>query len=192
MAHMIWKHVGLRQPVLCVEPSEGMLKVAREKDGVVTVKATAEVFFNSPPKRMFNVVLMNGSFNHLQDPALVISGVRECLPKNGTVVITSHKSHLPIISEAKALLEKCTDHTDNTLDLIRSSGLKAEVKIVVQNYAIDKQFWYNFMRKRMYTFLRQFSDEQIEAGIEEMEKQYGDDSEIQMESTLQMILVKHN
>ena len=44
----------------------------------------------------------------------------------------------------------------------------------------------------MYSSLRQFSDERIEAGIEEMEKQYGDDSEIQMESTLQMIFIKHN
>ena len=125
MAHMIWKYVGLRQPVLCVEPSEGMLKVAREKEGVVTVKATAEVFFNSPPKRMFNVVLMNGSYHHFQDPASVISGVRECLSKNGMGIIISHKSHLPIISEAKDLFEKCTDHTDNTLDLIpilRSEG----------------------------------------------------------------------
>lgn len=194
LAHMIWKQAGLRNRVLCVEPSEDMLVVAREKEGVVTVKATAEEFFNSEssPKQMFDVVMMNASFHHFQDPVMVISGVKECLPKNGMGVITSHKSHLPIISMAKALLEKCTDHTDNTLDLVQSSGLKAEVKLVVQNYTIDKQFWYNFMRKRMYSFLRQFSDEEIEEGIDEMEKQYGDVSEIQMESKLQMIFIKHN
>ena len=189
LAHIVWKHFGLRQPILCVEPSESLLVAARKKEGVVAVKATAEEFFSSPPKQlMFNVVLINSCYHHFQNPGFVLSGVRDCLQKDGVGVIISNESLLPIISAAHALYNL----TDDTLDLIRSSGLKAEVKQVVRNYTVDKHYWYTFMRKKMYSSLRPFSDEQIEAGIEELEKQYGDDSELQMEIKLRMIFIKHN
>ena len=44
IAHNVWKRAGLKHPVICVEPCKGMVEVARKKEGITAVHATAEEF----------------------------------------------------------------------------------------------------------------------------------------------------
>ena len=49
LALMVRSDQKLNKPVICIDPMEEMLNVARKKENVITVNATAEEFFSSKP-----------------------------------------------------------------------------------------------------------------------------------------------
>lgn len=189
-SHMVWKSMGLNNCIRCIEPSEDMLRAANGKEGLITEKATAEEFFGSyTSEESFRVILMTNCFHHFSHPAEVLSGIARMLPKDGFAVITTHRSQLPMVRVAETYLKTRVDSTEGTLKLIEEAGLKAELKIVVKHYNIDKSFWYKFMRKRMYSFYRRFTDAEIEAGIAELEEKFGDVDQIEIKSTVRLIII---
>ena len=72
----------LTKPVVCVDPSTEMLQVA-ERNGAITVQATAEDFLKSKPPYPLKVVFMVGCAHHFEDPDFVVSSLTCCMPEDG-------------------------------------------------------------------------------------------------------------
>ncbi len=189
LSHMIWKTIGLKIPIVCIEPSEEMIRAANSKEGLTTQRATAEKYVLTNEQQVFHVILITNSFHHFQKQSEVLLGIKKMLAKDGCAVITTHRSQLPMIRAAEAYLEDRVDSTEPTLNLIEEAGLKGEVKLVVECYNIDKSFWYEFMRRRMYSFYRQFTDKKIEDGIKELEQKHGDADHIKITSVIRLIII---
>ncbi len=179
----------LKKSIVCVEPSEDMIRAANGKEGLTTETATAEEYIATNQQQVFNVILITNCFHHFQKQSAVLSGIAKILAKDGCAVITTHRSQLPMIRAAEAYLQNRVDSTEPTLKLIEEAGLKGEVKLVDERYNIDKSFWYEFMRRKMYSFYREFTDKEIEDGIMELEEKYGDVDQIEITSIVRLIII---
>lgn len=72
-AEEIFKIAGLKNPIICVDPSAEMLEKANGRKGVVRVFKTAEEFFDDVSLcRTLDRVLFKGCIHHLQEPLPVL------------------------------------------------------------------------------------------------------------------------
>ncbi len=176
LAHQMWKSVGLKQPVVCVEPSEDMLSEAKLREGVTPILATAEKFFNTQhmgtSKHKFTKVLMCSCVHHFSDPQLVFSGLADHLTEDKLCLILTRPSEttLPFFKAAlRSFAQSCPD-VARLLSLLQSLGFTTEVTTEVMQFQLQKQQWYKMLRERYMSHLEEFSEEEVEEGIEELEE----------------------
>ena len=167
-------HAGLSNPVLCVEPSTEMLLVAESRGGLKPCCATADDFFtdhaNDVPK--CNKILINESAHLFPDLEGTLRKALEYLSADGLLVLIA-RSTQSTLPKWKFLNEKFTTHT---VDEFKSSLVNAGFNVqMVQEVGVTKMTkheWYDKLRKRMFTILYEFSDEQIEEGLKELDRDW--------------------
>ena len=86
---MLKDHLKLTEPVVCVDPSTEMLQVA-ERNGAITVQATAEDFLKSKPPYPLRVVLLVGCVHHFEDPDFVFSSLTRYMPEDGVCFLCEY------------------------------------------------------------------------------------------------------
>ena len=166
---LVHSKFGMTNPVVCVDPCQEMLDVA-QKNGAITVRATAEEYFGSKPDSPLKVVLMNGCVHHFTDPEFVFTKLADYMPDNGVCFATQIGAKgLPIF---KAALEVRNDSIEWLCELVQSKGLKCQVVSVVEPGETDKKLWYNAIRNRIFWTCAKFSDEELEQGIKELEERF--------------------
>lgn len=88
IGRLLHEKFHLRHPVLCVDPSEAMLKIAQQKEGIETLKSTAEEFLHkSLSGREFSKILMAGCYHHFKDPSKIFDGVARVLSADGVCLV---------------------------------------------------------------------------------------------------------
>ena len=89
---LIWKKAGLNNPVLCVDPSLDMIKVAEKREGLKTCLATADDFFDGKHQSecvsgIYNKLVFVGSANLLPEPSITFRKAFEYLPSHGLLLL---------------------------------------------------------------------------------------------------------
>ena len=168
----------LSNPVLCVDPSEKMLEIAQQKEGIETLQATAEEFFSKClDGREFNKILMNACYHHFRDPGKVFEGVARMLSPDGVCLVSNRTSDSApgalMFTKAQAQSFKQTDF-DQLAKLAESKGLRARVTFDCQSCEIEKEHCIGFLQNRLVSTLAKYSDDEIEEGIREMTEKYKD------------------
>ena len=197
-AQRFWKLGCLREPVLLVDPSGDMLKMAKDKEGVTPVQATAEQFFSDPPEKLLTKVFIMGAVHHFQDPATVFQQMASHLAPGGCCVISFHPpdNGWPTFSAAKNLDMRLTRVDAATTELqLREAGFSwVESKQLTRHHQVTKAQWYKMLRGRYSSTLRHFTDAQIEEGILEIEREkfqsFNDDDIITIDDNLIMIIAR--
>ena len=177
-SHRLWKAAGLKAPVVCVDPSAGMTKVAQQKEGVAAVQATAEEFFSQPQEKLFTKALTIGAFNHFTDPRAVLKGVWNSLKPGGKYVIFTHHNTNPYYSDIPlfhtVICDFLTSQFRNEVDLAslieNSAPFKVETKVELFEYRVPKSAFYRSLRERSLSILRSLSDNHVEEMIAEFER----------------------
>ena len=174
VSFLIKREKDLRKPVVCVDPSQDMLDVAAQKDGVIGVKATAEEFFSMSPVYSMDVVLMVNCVHHFTDYNKIFSKLALAMPKKGVcMIVTCDPKTLPYFRAAKdryvglegaKLQELC--------DVLESNGLELKMVSGATPMQLDKRVWFNCLRNRHDSGLWRFSDEELEKGLKELEAKY--------------------
>ncbi len=174
MSQRLWKTHNLKAPVLCVDPSDAMLQIARGKLGVETIKATAEEFFvNYSDRKVFSKILMISCYHHFKDPGLVFEGVARLLSDDGVCLVT-HAEYEPLLfSRLGKLLDidysQIAKHAE-------ANGLKAQITSDSEVREVTKESCFSFLRNRMFSILNEFTDSEIEEGIKELDQRYDGDT----------------
>ena len=171
LAQNLKKQAKLTHNVICVEPNEGMVSIAMKKEGITAIQATAEEFVSKAiHTHHFNKVLIAFCFHHFSDSKeMIFTKLSECLPVDGVcLIVERHKeTALPFF---KAALEMHQRVHANDLTPDQWSSLFAVTSCeVILEYTMAKSLWYKTLRERFTSFFRQFTDEEIEKGITELE-----------------------
>ena len=192
IAHQIWKQAQLKNPVLCVDPAKNMVTVANAKEGVIGVHATAKEFFASiSHKTSFHKILMCGSVSFFSDLKAVFTGVKECLSKEGLCVITGAVKISPLFSTlSRNFGDGYIKSWEKLFKLFDELGLKYEVLSASHVHPMPKSQWLVAMRKRFLTAMEKLTEEDIEQGIAELEKEYCNHDVIEVEMEFKIAILK--
>lgn len=188
LAHNIMKQAKLKHTVICVEPSESMVSIASNLDGLTIIQATAQEFASNKTLLSnlghFNKALIAFCSHHFADSLKsLFSTLAESLPEGGLILIIDRlrDTALPLF---KAALEKHQQAHANDLSSQQYSALVEPLGFVVDScevtleYTMTKKLWYRMLRERFMSYLHQLTDEQIEDGIKELEVKFHDNYDI--------------
>ena len=176
-AHQLWKAAGLKEPVVCVDPSGVMLEAAKLREGVTGVQASAEEFFSRSQEKLFTKAFIIQTVHHFHNPEAVFKGIYNSLSPGGSCVIQAHlpkPGHdTPLFRAAWVLTAKSNVMNEEELTSLIAVGAPFEIhkkKIKIQ-HKIPKREWYKMIRGRYSSVLHQLNDQEIENGIKELERE---------------------
>lgn len=183
---MVKEDLCMIKPVVCIDPSKEMLSVA-EKNGAITIQATAEDFFASKPDFPLKVVFMTGCVHHFERPEFVFSKLASYMPEDGVCIVTMNT--LPLFKGSQNIKStKRLEEVSHKIDF-ESQGLKCRLEKFVRTGKVDKELWYKSIRTRLSSFLSRYTDEELEEGINELEKEYKDQTVVKLETTISVLIV---
>ena len=188
----------LKNPVWCVEPSSEMQEAARAKKGLVTIEKTAEEFLDDLDKQhRFNFALCVSSVHHFSDPVKVYKGVESCLTPDGVFMIAQMGEYVsfPLFKKAKNRFTSfVSGRKEGTSAFLRSANFEVEVSVELLAFMVKKSKWYDMLRGRFHSTLKELSDGEIEEGIDELDKgilQHANrDDDIPISMTLLIFMAK--
>ena len=177
VAQRVLKQAQLKNPILCVDPSEGMLEIAKGRDGIETFHATAEEFFASSEiaSKLFTKVMICGCAHLFVDREAVFRSLKNRLPTNGACIVIYwvNASHLIPAGAEKFNAGYVQKEVEIDCKIFDEVGLKWRVLDEVATHPIKKNDWYTVQRMRMLRCVEGLSDVEIEEGIKVLEEKYG-------------------
>ena len=176
IASLIRKKAGLINPPLCVEPSASMLEVAKARDGITTCLASADGFLDDYMTRpkIYNKVLINECSHLFPNRLETFRKVYQCLPDDGLLllILRSGQCGFPMWRELRERRSPASDSVNAFEASLSNAGFVVTMTIETSLTSTTKREWYSKLRKRMFTVLSEFSDEEIEEGIQELDQEW--------------------
>ena len=179
LAQLIREEANLKSAVICVDPNEAMVAVAKKNNGITVIQATAEEFVSRTiAAYSFNKVLIAFSSHHFAESRVVVlRKLSEHLPPGGVCLIVERQKSTTLPFFKSALEEHRRAHANDLSSeqyctLLQPLWFEVSSGDVILEYHVTKSLWYETLRERYISFLHQFTDEQIEDGIRELEMQY--------------------
>ena len=165
--------VGLNNPILCVDPNAEMLQVAESRGGLKPCRATADGFFtNTKDVPKYSKVLINESAHLFPDAEGTFREALNYLPSNGLLVmiVRATTSTFPMWASLKEKFAPISE--DKFKEYLVKAGFNVQVMTEVGTVKMTKGDWYHRLRKRVFSTLYEFSDEQIEEGLKELDRDW--------------------
>ncbi|QHA07816.1 methyltransferase domain-containing protein [Streptomyces broussonetiae] len=174
-AREVAKQLQPRQPVLCVDPSEAMLRQLGTPPpaGLTPIVASAEDIAagRKPlPYQQLDAMWLKESVHHVADPAHTLQGLADRLAPGGRLLVVMLPASIqyPLFKAALARFEELQPDPALIEGHLRAAGLKASLSYVEHELRIDRDKYLGMVRARYMSLLSTFSDSEIEKGIEEM------------------------
>ena len=166
---------GLSHPVICVDPSAEMLQIARSRDGLTPCLTTADNFLttatNDLPK--CKKILINESAHLFPDPQATFIKAHEYLSGSDgllVVIVRATKSTFPMW---RSLRDKFAPVSEDEFRVyLEKAGFNVRMSSEVSTIEMTKLDWYDRLRKRVFSTLYEFSDDQIEEGLAELDQEW--------------------
>ena len=164
--------LGLHNPVLCVEPSADMLRVAEARGNLTPCLATADGFFADHNTQLkCNKILFNECAHLFPDTQETFHKAHEYLPADGLLLLIQ-RSTVCTFPMWKALKANFTPvSVDAFRNKLESAGFNVTMTVEVGTTKMAKRDWYDKLRRRIFTILHEFSDKQIEEGLQELDQE---------------------
>ena len=150
-----------------------MLQVAGTREGIQPYLATADGFFKADHSTLpkCNKILFNECAHLFPDTQDTFHKAHEYLPANGLLLLIQ-RSTVCTFPMWKALKAKFAPVSVDTLrNYLEKSGFNVTLSVEVGTTKMAKHVWYDKLRRRIFTILYEFSDEQIEEGLKELDKE---------------------
>jgi SAM-dependent methyltransferase len=174
-AREVAKQVGPRHPILCVDPSEAMLRqLGTPPPAVLTpIVACAEDLAEGRtrlPYEQLDAVWLKESVHHVADPAHTLRGLADRLAPGGRLLVVMLPASIqyPLFEAALARFEELQPDPAVIESHLRAAGLDAGLSYVEHELRIDRDKYFGMVRARYMSLLSTFSDSEIEKGIDEM------------------------
>ena len=160
---------NLKNPICVVDPSEGLINEAKKRSNVIPVVATADQFFASCKRSTYDRILFSQSVHHLPDCKATFEVMYDILPVGSRCVIVgaSKATSLPLW---KSVRENFGSNMTEEVLSLKSCGfsvVSSESELVLR---LTKKEWYDKIRKRIFSPFTPLSADEIEEGIQEVDK----------------------
>ena len=175
IAENVFESFALKNPVWCVDPSAEMQEVALKREGTYPVQKTAEEFFSDPKtNQCFDTILAVLCSHHFVDPNTVYERIFRSLRPSGSFVQFDWVSIThPIFKVAANSYSSYFQDVRERKQFLREIKFKGKFSQEEFSYAwsLTKSKLYEMFRRRYTSKFYQFTDEQIEDGIKELERE---------------------
>ncbi|WP_166029411.1 class I SAM-dependent methyltransferase [Streptomyces chilikensis] len=174
-AKEVARQVKPRQPVLCVDPSEAMLRGlgTPPPPELIPLAASAEDVAEGRvevPYERLDAVWLKESVHHLADPGRTLRGLAERLAPGGRLLVVMLPATIkyPLFQAALDRFEELQPDPVGIVGHLRSAGLEAELRFVEHELRIERERYLGMVRARYMSLLSTFSDAEIKKGVEEI------------------------
>jgi len=163
--------------VVCADPSAKMLEQLPVGDAYIPVQASAEQITSGEvrlPYDRFDAILVKEAIHHVDDRRTVLHGLAGMLADGGRLLMVMLPTHIeyPLFAEAIALFERLQPDPEDVVACLRDAGLRVELEYASFPLSFAKARYMAMVRKRYMSLLSNFDDEQIEAGVTEIDERY--------------------
>ena len=132
------------------------------------MQATADDFTAHPNFPDYNKIFMSHSAHHLPDPVTTFKTMLQRMTPDARCVVVYYPENNSMLLW-KAAIDMFNKHPHDMSKPMIDAGMAVEVHRANVSYKVTKAFWYHRLRGRVYSPLEMLTDEQIEAGIAELE-----------------------
>ncbi|MFJ9710890.1 class I SAM-dependent methyltransferase [Streptomyces sp. NPDC101234] len=174
-AREVAKQLQPRHPVLCVDPSEAMLRQLGTPPpaDLTPIVASAEDIAEGRtrlPYEQLDAMWLKESVHHVADPARTLRGLADRLAPGGRLLVVMLPATIqyPLFEAALARFEELQPDPVVIEEHLRAAGLGADLSHVEHELRIEREKYLGMVRARYMSLLSTFSDSEIEKGIEEM------------------------
>lgn len=160
----------------CIEPSSAMCNEAIKLENITALCSDAHGFLAE--KIPFTKILLKEVIHHISERENFWKNVYEAIPHGGKLLIITRPQYVafPFFASAKeAFARNQPPHELFELQL-RECGFEVKTIQRSHTFTLPKESWYEMLRHRFMSDLGVFSDEEIEAGIHEINKDYPDET----------------
>lgn len=170
----ILEQVPLRNPIVCVDPFNQMLDQIPESSPVEKY-AEGALSFSGRPGR-YDKVLMKEAVHHIDDRARLFTNLHDRLTDNGVLLLVHvpPKLDYPLFRAALDRCEHWLADPDELTSTLESCGFRVERDAVDYRHTIPRDHYFRMVCERYMSVLSTFSDDDLEEGITEMERTYGE------------------
>lgn len=173
-ARDILDQVPLEHPVVGVDPFGEML--AQIPDGAHIRPLAMDGLDFSRQQRSYDKVLIKETIHHISDRQELITNLFRRLPEGGVLLLVHVPPAVdyPLFDRA---LERCRQwhaDPDELVRLLDEAGFVVERDQLVCRHAIPKHEYFTMVKNRYMSALSTFADDELEAGLKEMEERYAD------------------
>ncbi len=189
--HYFYNWIGnLKNPIGVVDPSQGLLQRAKNRSNMLAIQGTADDFFNSDESKHYNRILMSQCVHHFPDQKATFQSMYDKLP-NGSICVIVSASKTTLLPLWKSIRQNFGSYMIDEVENLKSCGFDVELFSHNLPFHITKKRWYKKIRDRMFSSFSSLSDEEIERGIDEIERtllyNVMQDDVIDMKHTVQVI-----
>jgi SAM-dependent methyltransferase len=156
----------------CVEPSPAMCQEASKLENIIAVCSDAHTFLDSD--LLFNKILFKEVIHHLPQRTAFWKKLHSHLPDEGKILIITRPKNIafPFFKAAKEAFARHQPSKELIETELRKGGFKITTNLRSHPFTLAKEDWYTMLRHRFMSDLGVFSDDEIEAGIMEIEQIY--------------------
>ena len=151
-----------------------MLRVAEAREGVQPYLAAADSFFqlqaNHDTQSKYNKILINECAHLFPNTLETFRKAHSYLPDDGLLLLIQ-RSTVCTFPMWKALKENFAPVSVDTFrSYLEKAGFNVTVTVECGVTMMSKCDWYDKLRRRIFTALHEFTDDQIEEGLQELDK----------------------
>lgn len=167
--------VGPERPILCLDPSEAMLRYLPDDDRLRPVCASAEDIAKGAvdlPYDELDAILIKETIHHVEDIPETMRGLAGLLAPGGRILVISLPPRLdyPLFGAA---LDRFAAHQPEPADIARAmsdAGLSAGWSFQLFEAAVNPDHYRELVGNRWMSVLTTFTDEELADGLEEMRR----------------------
>jgi trans-aconitate methyltransferase len=172
-AELLYKKMKLTKPVLCVDSSISMLKMAANRIGVQCLH-TGALTFVSDTLHQYDCILLKEVIHHIDDVTALYAGIYSQLTQGG-ICLTCTRPRVPdypLFAAARTIWESRQPEVSEYVTAMQQAGFK--VHIITGCYQVDipAESWYVTITNRIWSIFSDFSDDELTTGIEEIRQNF--------------------
>lgn len=171
-----------------MDPSSESIELARQKEGVSALVGDMDQFLSTTDSQQYNKYIMCSMVHFIRDKVKTFATAYQRLPIGGQILIIrySEKFPFPLWKEAARQVSGCRLTSGSITEALTNAGFKVNFSENVKTYILYKETYLGKLRNRIFSVLGLYSDDEIEAGIEEMkETVFKDSDSLTIENAIQ-------
>lgn len=163
--------------IICIEPQTEMAQMA-EALGLSVISLNGEAYCTAAAESMCDRILIKQAFHHLVSsrPETLLSAMYRMLRPGGAgLILTMPPTILyPMFEAARRQFEKTQLNQEVLYQQLKQAGFHVAEGVIDYPVELSKEKFFQNIRSRFISTLSDFSEAEIEAGIQEIRYQHGD------------------
>ena len=173
LAERLYERSELKNPVWCVDPSAEMQEEAKKKKGLFPIQKPADEFLDELAlDQCFDRAMCIATPHHFADAVKIYRGVESILSPGGVFLVMEARGFIfPWFTKVENRMGAFFgERKEITSACLRLTKFDVDVKEENIEFKVTKSKWYHMLRGRFNSNVKELTDEEIEEGIDELER----------------------